>query len=185
MQIHHSPKGSRWKWTLPFCMPRLSAARSVRGLETASVKSITSCEPHVGQVLCLAGKGPAASCLTGSTGCAGEAPVPANTEISRCSMWSSTRRLLFTRPPRLSSLRRKSSLFPIAHNQKARNRQRGQAFLPTVQVVPHSAGSCLQNRSQEFSIFLNAAKSLMEQILEPVQKLSGTMRRRWVEAPVL
>jgi hypothetical protein len=176
VQIHHSPKGSRWKWTLPFCMPRLSAARSVRGLETASVKSITSCEPHVGQVLCLAGKGPAASCLTGSTGCAGEAPVPANTEISRCSMWSSTRRLLLTRPPRLSSLHRKSSFVPIAHSRRTRKHRRGQASLPVVQVVPHAAGSCLQNRSQEFSIFLNAAKSLRERILEPAQKLGGTMR---------
>ena len=176
MQIHHSPKGSRWKWTLPFCMPRLSAARSVRGLETASVKSITSCEPHVGQVLCLAGKGPAASCLTGSTGCAGEAPAPANTEISRCSMWSSTRRLLLTRPPRSGSLDRKSGFVPIARNWKPGSRKRGQASLPVLQVVPHAAGSCLQNRSQEFSIFLNAAKSLTERILEPAQKLGGTMR---------
>ena len=176
MQIHHSPKGSRWKWTLPFCMPRLSAARSVRGLETASVKSITSCEPHVGQVLCLAGKGPPASCLTGSTGCAGEAPAPANTEISRCSMWSSTRRLLLTRPPRSGSLDRKSGFVPIARNWKPGSRKRGQASLPVLQVVPHAAGSCLQNRSQEFSIFLNAAKSLTERILEPAQKLGGTMR---------
>jgi len=176
VQIHHSPKGSRWKWTLPFCMPRLSAARSVRGLETASVKSITSCEPHVGQVLCLAGKGPPASCLTGSTGCAGEAPAPANTEISRCSMWSSTRRLLLTRPPRSGSLDRKSGFVPIARNWKPGSRKRGQASLPVLQVVPHAAGSCLQNRSQEFSIFLNAAKSLRERILEPAQKLGGTMR---------
>jgi len=137
-------------------MPCCNSRRSMPGEATASINGNSWDDPQTGQARDLSGSRGHSS--TDCFGCPAMLPGPTKTVTSRCSMWTSTRRLFFNSPQGAQAeTADRAAIFATRPLSRQPDFKFYLADGSSLTIEP----KCPALAAQEFSIFVNAGKALL------------------------